>query len=130
MEMYADYEFYRDSYHGSMAQEDFQKYGTLAQVFIDYATHDRIDMGMLTDATKERVRLAICVAADIYLAHQTRTGNGDGREVRSENNDGYSVSYVTEARDGELQEDVLNRRLYAEIRPYLIHTGLLYIGGL
>lgn len=130
MDMYADYDFYRNSYHGSMSLEDFQKYGLLSQVFIDYITHDRINLGELADSTKEKVKLAMCAAADLYLAYQTMAGAGDGREIRTENNDGYSVSYVTEGRDGELQEDVLNRRLYAKIRPYLIHSGLLYTGVL
>ena len=52
----------------------------------------------------------------------------DGKIVKSENTDGYSVSYVTERIDGQDAEKVLENKLYRIAKVYLGNTGLLYRG--
>ena len=51
-----------------------------------------------------------------------------GREIQSENTDGYSVSYATEAEAGKIAVNSLQIKIYEVIQRYLAHTGLLYLG--
>ena len=119
-----DYSYYRDSFGGTkVLQEDFLKYAKQAEVYIRYLTTGKSD-GSGMDAVKD----AICAVCDVYALDAAQTQADGGRAKSSENNDGYSVSYVTEGVAGQTREDVLRKKAYQAAYPYLAFTGLLYRG--
>lgn len=124
MRIYADYEYYADTYKGTVIPEEaFPEAIRKASAFIREITHDRID------EVTDDVRDAACSVAEVrYLESEAQSHGNDNREVKSENTDGYSVSYVTEGRDGETREETVRRKMHLTARKYLIHTGLLYAG--
>lgn len=125
---YADYQYYVESYHGtSVPESDFDQVMRDASAFIREITADRVCIDSVPDDVKD----AACAVSDVIQAERDRiskSGSGDGREVKSETTDGYSVSYVTEGKDGQSRDDVLRYKKYLAARPYLLHTGLLYLG--
>lgn len=124
MRIYADYEYYADTYKGTVIPEEaFPEAIREASAFIREITHDRID------EVTDDVRDAACSVAEVrYLESEAQSQGNDSWEVKSENTDGYSVSYVTEGKDGETREETVRRKMYLAARKYLIHTGLLYAG--
>lgn len=128
MFQYADYQYYVETYHGTVLTDDtFPAAMREASAFIREITADRVSL----DAVPDDVKDASCAVADVIQTEKDRignTGNGDGREIKSENTDGYSVSYVTEGTDGQSRDEVLWNKKYYAARPYLLHTGLLYLG--
>ena len=122
MKEYSDYIFYENVYHGNMDKEDFERNIQSASQYIRCMTHGRSD-----EYEGDELKYAACEAADIlYLAYQKEL-EGSG-EKRSENTDGYSVSYVTQAKDGETSEELAGRKVTGAIRKWLLPTGLLYAG--
>ena len=66
------------------------------------------------------------VLGEHYSAKAARaTQGGSGAAVKSENNDGYSVSYAVEQADGETEETYLRKKAYDAAYLYLLPTGLL-----
>ena len=118
---YADYAFYVDKFHGkTIPQEDFPSAILRASVFVKYITFGRIENA----AIPEEARYAACAAAEVfYKVHWEWDKNG--REKKSENNDGYSVSFVTSI-DGNTGS--VETRAYQAAAQYLSGTGLLYRG--
>ena len=123
--VYATYEYYEKQYYGTLIPEKaFEQAIHKASQFIDYFTFGRITE---EDTTMyPYISACACAMADVIYK---KTGEGNqAREVKSENTDGYSVSYVTECMDGMISEDVMKRKLYSIAEIYLMHTGLLYLG--
>lgn len=110
----ADYTFYRLTYGGTLAEEDFTRLRTRARVEIENITFGRSN-GATDPDTVERVKLAECAVID----ELTRTENG---VVVSASNDGYSETYQVTRN--------ARQRLYDAAARYLALTGLLYCGGL
>lgn len=120
---YADYSFYVDEYHGKMDEADFQRHILAASQYIKYLTKGRSDE---YDGGDE-VKYAACESADVlYSVSLAFSGQG---QKKSENTDGYSVSYVTQGKDGETSEELSNRKMNEVIRKWLLPTGLLYAGA-
>nr|DAO60074.1 MAG TPA: Head Tail Connector Protein [Caudoviricetes sp.] len=70
--------------------------------------------------------MAACAVAEIFhIDDEMKAGTG-GLEIKSENNDGYSVNYVTDGPDGK--PITAEKKAYKAAYPYLIHTGLMYRG--
>lgn len=59
------------------------------------------------------------------LDNEPEVADGTKKEKKSENNDGYSVTYVTEGTDNKTVEEKLNKKLYSIAQVYLLSTGLL-----
>lgn len=120
-----DYGYYRDAFGGAaVSEEDFLRLARKAGAYIQYLTGGRTE-GCPMDA----VRDAVCAVCDVYAAEEARMkAQGDAREIASENNDGYSVSYVTEGQAGWTHEETLREKAYQAAYPYLAFTGLLYRG--
>lgn len=120
-----DYSYYRDAFGGTaVSEEDFPRLAQRAEVYIQYLTAGR-SAGCQMDA----VRDAVCAVCEVYAADRDRTkARGDAREIASENNDGWSVSYVTEGQAGRTHEETLREKAYQAAYPYLVFTGLLYRG--
>lgn len=69
------------------------------------------------------VKDAVCAVADVYCSYDQKQASAG--MVKSENNDGYSVTYVTEQTDGQTAEEVLRKKAYAAASAYLLPTGWL-----
>ena len=89
---YADRDFYENTFHGEIIPEKaFPSMILKASIFVKFLTFSRVD-----DMTEipEEVSLATCAIADVMYQDGMRKDDA-GREIASENNDGYSVSFVT-----------------------------------
>lgn len=125
---YVDYAYYKEKAHGKdIPEEDFLKASLKASVFIKCITHGRVSDSFETDYPQfaDEIKLAACAAAEVFYEVDKRLREHGGREVLSENNDGYSVTYadVTEAGRSPGEQQAIQA-----VRPYLIDTDLLYCG--
>ena len=118
--MYVDYEYYLNEYGGtSTPYEQFRATEKKAEAYIKKLTYVRGDIFAIeNDAVKD----AVCAVTDAYHAYSIQTQNGT---IKSENNDGYSVTYVTEQQDGESLEELIRKKAYAAASTYLLPTGWL-----
>lgn len=118
--MYVDYEYYLNEYGG--ASTPYEQFGVAekkAEAYIKKLTYVRGDIfAVENDAVKD----AVCAVADVYHTYSTKAQNGT---IKSENNDGYSVTYVTEHQDGESLEELIRKKAYAVASTYLLPTGWL-----
>lgn len=124
--MYVDYEYYRAEYGGKMPEEAFPAAKRKAEAYIRYLTHLNGDIFSIPN---DMVKDAVCAAADVYYVaeqeQEQRKADGKAGPVRSENNDGYSVSYVVEQTDGQTAEEAVGRKAYDAVYMYLLPTGWL-----
>lgn len=122
MTAYADYAYYRDNFNGSAVSEaDFPGLAVKASVFIDRLTFNRLRSA---ETIPDEAKMATCAVVErIQIAEKSGAINVNAA-VKSENNDGYSVSY----NDFSL----VRAQLYADYEeaalPYLYGTGLMYAG--
>ena len=66
--MIADFEYYRDTYLGTLlTAEDFPKYALRADSFLDLLTTGRYAKDCLPAGAVEAVRMAECAIADLCL---------------------------------------------------------------
>ena len=122
--MYVSYDYYSQTFGGTLSEADFKKAEAKAEAVIGYLTYINGDIFAKED---NRVMLAVCAAAETIHYHNTQTSaNGNqAAGVKSESNDGYSVTYVTEAQDGQTAEELLRKKVLEAIRVYLLPTGWL-----
>ena len=114
---YADYAYYAKNYLGTeITAGKFGPNMLAASVLIDQLTFGRIHR---LDTVPESVKRAACAAAECLYQNEVRAE----REITSESNDGYSVTYST----GGTQKDATANAV-AKIRSFLASTGLLYRG--
>lgn len=113
MKAYATYSFYTDTYGGEAAESEFNRQVYKASRFLDKITFDRA--AAVTDPdTLELLAYAVCEMADQLTAEAAAAV--DGKTVKSVSNDGYSVSFVTEADGGA---SLTPQRLYNIAEGYL-----------
>lgn len=119
--MYVDYAYYASEYGGEIIpKEKFSGYERRAEAYIRKITYVRGDIfSMESDMVKD----AVCAVADVYCSYDQKQASAG--MVKSENNDGYSVTYVTEQTDGQTTEEVLRKKAYAAASAYLLPTGWL-----
>lgn len=119
--MYVDYAYYASEYGGEIIPENFfSGYERRAEAYIRKITYVRGDIfSMESDMVKD----AVCAVADVYCSYDQKQASAG--MVKSENNDGYSVTYVTEQTDGQTTEEVLRKKAYAAASAYLLPTGWL-----
>ena len=91
-----------------------------AKAYIRQLTYVRGDIFALENDT---VKDAVCAAAEVY--YQYETNRKTAGTIKSENTDGYSVTYVTEQTDGKTAEELLKKKAYDAVYPYLLTTGWL-----
>lgn len=118
--MYVNYDFYKDTLGGLIPEDKFAAVEAKAEAHISYLTYINGDIFAKESAA---VKLAVCAAAEVI--YKDMTSNTAGAGVKSESNDGYSVTYVTEAQDGQTAEEALRKKVYEAIRLYLLPTGWL-----
>ena len=122
--MYAEYDFYLNDYKGSAIPDAtaYDRAAIEASAYLDYITHNRIDVEELTEALKDKVKLAQCAIADVcYKQAQDDVAN----VVSSESVGNHSVSYAV-SKVSFKQREI---EKYSKAKLYLRGTGLLY-GGL
>ena len=116
-EPYATYGYYTEQYKGTRLDgEEFAGAILWASALVDQMTFDRVrNLEEIPDCVKD----ASCSAAERYVKYWKLSG----REIKSENNDGYSVSYADSGTAEQLEADCRN-----DVRMYLSGTGLLFKG--
>lgn len=117
--MYADYAYYKDSFGGTLTEEEFNLYARKAERFLNY-----VIMCEISEVT-EQVKNAVCAAAEAVAEIRSSVANIP-HGIKSENTDGYSVTYK-DCDANELKHKEQNAML-AAIRQELSGTGLLYQG--
>lgn len=122
--MYVSYEFYSQTFGTTIPEADFPKAEAKAEAVIGYLTYINGDIFAKED---NRVKLAVCAAAEVvhYYNTQASANGNQAAGVKSESNDGYSVTYITEGQDGQTAEELLRKKIYEAVRVYLLPTGWL-----
>lgn len=123
--MYVDYAYYRDQYGGNIPEKRYPFFERKAEGYIRQITYIRGDIFAAVDTA---VKDAVCTAADVFYSCEKAKKEG---AIRSESNDGYSVSYAVEQVDGQTIEELTRKKAYAAVSTYLLPTGWLSrkIGG-
>ena len=123
--VYADYAYYQDDFPGSeLTEEDFPRYAKKASAIIDHVTFNRITA---LSSVPDVVRDATCAVAEkLKQFDDARVTDSNGRELASESNDGFSVSFrntgTEEAQNAQIKV------VLTTIRTYLANTGLMFRG--
>ena len=120
--MYVSYEFYTETFGTLIPEKDFPRVEAEAEAVISYLTYVNGDIFAKEDG---RVKLAVCAAAVVVYNSKQNNGASGSAGVKSESNDGYSVTYVTEAQDGQTAEAALRKKIAEAVRLYLLPTGWL-----
>ena len=105
-----------------MPEVDFTVSERKAEAYVRYLTYAN---GDIFEVESEAVKRAICAVAEVYYAESSNRKKSGGAVVKSENNDGYSVTYVTEQVDGQTAEQLVKKKAYEAMYPYLLPTGWL-----
>lgn len=122
--MYVTYEYFKAAFGETIPEAAFPVAEAKAEAHISYFTCISGDIFAKPDV--DRVKLAVCAAAEvIYYNSLASSGQGAAKGVKSESNDGYSVTYVAEALDGQTAEEALRKKVYEAVRLYLLPTGWL-----
>lgn len=120
--MYADYIYYTQTFAGTLVPaEEYPSFARKVENYINYITSHKISK----DNVPEEVRIAVCTTVEeLYILYQSRSNIPQG--VKSENTDGYSVTYAdfdfNKFRENEKQV------MHDTIVELLSDTGLLYRG--
>ena len=124
--MVADYEFYRDSYLGTLlTEENFPKYALRADSFLDLLTTGRYEKDCLPEKAVEAVKMAECAIAEICLnLEQAETQSDAAWKVQGEKVGNHTVTYRNNAEIIEQTE----KQISEIARRYLLRWGLLYRG--
>lgn len=119
------FDFYANEYGGRVIPDELE----LKQPVLKANTYLRNLMHQEPkEETMELIKMCLCEVAELIYQEDCRKAEHGGREVQSESTDGYSVTYATEAEAGKIATNSLQKKVYAIIRRYLSHTGLLYTG--
>lgn len=122
--MLVDYKYYIEDFGGEKISTEsvFKRTRNLAETHLCNFTLN----GIKNDIENEHlIKSCICEMCD---AIYDMTLKDNGKVKKSENTDGYSVTYVTERIDGQDAEKVIENKLYRIAKTYLGNTGLLYQG--
>ena len=124
--MIADYEFYRDSYLGTLlTEENFPKYALRADSYLDLLTTGRYRYDCLPAEAAEAVRMAECAIAELCLnLEQAELQSDAAWKVQGEKVGNHSVTYRNNAEIAEQTE----RQIRKTAARYLLRWGLLYRG--
>lgn len=115
MSKYADYDFYTNTYNGTMAESDFEREILRASAYIDHITIGRIIPANL-EKFQEKISLAACAVADeCYMERK-------GGELASQTVGPWTKVYKGSGKTAD-------QRKAEAAETYLLMTGLLYRGG-
>ena len=124
--MIASFEYYRDTYLGSLLTEDnFPKYALRADAYLDLLTTGRYQIDCLPAGAVEAVRMAECAIAELCLnLEQAELQSDAAWKVEGEKVGNHSVTYRNNAEIAEQTEKQIRK---VAVR-YLGRWGLLYRG--
>ena len=124
--MAADYEYYRDTYLGSLlTEENFAKYALRADSYLDLLTTGRYEKDCLPEKAVEAVRMAECAIAELCLnLEQAELQSDAAWKVQSEKVGNHSVQFRNNAEIAEQTE----RQIRDTASRYLARWGLLFRG--
>lgn len=138
--IYADYEYYVETYMGAMPEESYQAAASRAGGFLEYVTLGRVKKKPDEDAVK-RCSCALADQYHLYLMQRAEivarleaveAADTPEEEVKSETVGSYSRTIATVAdRLAELKaaQKELNQQLFSTAAEYLTPLGLMYRGG-
>lgn len=114
--IYADFEYYRDVFHGTKIKEqaEFEGLAVKATADLDRLTFGRIDP---EEPISEAVKNAMCAVAETRKAHASGEAG-----IASATIGRKSVTYAN------ADKQTLERDSTKAAYPFLINTGLLYRG--
>ena len=124
--MAADYEYYRDTYLGSLlTEENFEKYALRADSYLDLLTTGRYEKDCLPEKAVEAVKMAECAIAELCLNREQAELQSDAAwKVQSEKVGNHTVQFRNNAEIAEQTE----RQIRKIAVRYLARYGLLYRG--
>ena len=122
--MYVKYGYYSNTFKGTLIpKENFQRAEQEAETYIRYLTYLNGDIFADEAHTDPIIADAVCAAAETY--YTATMEQQQGGNVKSENKDGMSVSFVVARKDGETVDEYVKRSMYQAIRIRLLPTGSL-----
>lgn len=124
------YSYYEDRFHGkTIPEETFDNIVRKTMLLLKHLSSGRITDSFEADYPEYAMDIkdAVCAAADVMYRKETELNKHGGKEVKSESNDGCSISYVTEGIDGSTSGS--ERQASKTLKWCLSHTGLLYRGN-
>lgn len=124
MNKYVTYSYYAEKYGGSLAKKEFNSQIVKACAHVRRITFGRAD----SNSDLDEVKMAVCAVCDLLCEDDNRRKQYKGRNVASENIDGYSVSYAQEQTAGDTAEGILHKKVYQAVEVFLEPTGLLSMG--
>lgn len=108
-----EYEFYKDIFKGAAIPDSaFKRFSTEAEACVSKLTFGRIHRYQLRAEDLTAVKMAICAAAEARYAADSH------KDIKSENNDGYSVTYA------DVSESAVRLRMTEAADIYLAETSL------
>lgn len=115
MQGYADFTYYDEVFGGTSIPADcFDRHAFKVSRYLDKITFDRVGTIEENDELMDQVRYAVCeMVEQSYMAESAKV---DGKTVKSVSNDGYSMTFVTEADGGS---DLTSGQLYNTAMTYL-----------
>lgn len=122
MRVYADLEFYYETYGGvKLSNEaELKRWIMRATSEIRHYTFGRIDQ---MENIPEEAQMCCCeVAERLYVADKAKSENG--AILQSYSNDGESATYAV----ADISEDAVKKEVYDIIHRWLSLTGLMYCG--
>ena len=130
--MYADYEFYTDTYAGTVFTDEdaYNTYAEMASDFIDMITHCRLTDNLPSDETMlARLKRCVCRLAEAYkeiddIKTSLAASAAGGGVIKSMSSGGESVTFTASA----LQEAVSGGEM--EICKYLYNVAKMYLSHL
>ena len=129
--MIADYEYYRDTYLGSLLTEEnfpkyaLPKYALRADSYLDLLTTGRYEKDCLPEKAVEAVKMAECAIAELCLnLEQAELQSDAAWKVQSEKVGNHSVQFRNNAEIAEQTE----KQIRKAAERYLLRWGLLYRG--
>ncbi len=118
---YVDYEYYKDTFKGSMVSDDFIKQERKAELLLNKETFGNITTStIITDG----IKMCICELADYLHMSEMESRN---QNVTSEKVGEYSVSYVSQAE----RDSLFSKKVRETVKLYLNNpddSPLLYRG--
>lgn len=120
-----EFTFYQENYGGTRIPDSRSFRNPLIRA------NSHLSMAMTKepdDSNLDFVKMCLCEITDMIYQDDINRAEHGGREVQSENTDGYSVTYATEAEAGKIAVNAMDKKIYSVIRRWLSKTGLLYAG--
>ena len=130
---YADYTYYTESYFGTKIPEsEWNTWAKKASIRVNYLTFGRIEKLEASDLP-DAVFDAVCSTAETMYEYdqrkQARAAATESGSIRSESNDGYSISFGGAEIGDELKDEACcDDAVVNSVGEYLAHTGLMFKG--